>query len=121
MNDADAAAGGLDKAERGIEPDSRLLVVDPRTGIEVLGVVETSVGDGVRIKPIGAGYAPGAFTVDPESVIEVVGKPYEEPDDHETRKRKEWDITCMCLLGALENLDETTVDMISSSISTGHL
>lgn len=101
---------------------TRVLAVDPRTGIEVFGSVEGSeqTGDVVQVEPVGPGYPPGGFTAEAERV-EVVAQPHDDVDAHESRKRTEWDITCMVLSGALENLSDSTLTMLSSSIAEGHL
>lgn len=102
------------------EAGARVVAVDPRTGIEVFGV-SGGVNDGhVTIDPMGPGYPPGGFSVPMENA-EVVAAPDDDMDAYEQRKRTEWDVVCMVLSGALENLSDGTVEFVSNFINEGHL
>lgn len=54
-------------------------------------------------------------------VDDVVADPGEEVDDRESRLRKEWDVVCMAMSGALRNLSDSGLDAVSDSIAEGHL
>lgn len=114
------SAGADDTTDGALQDGARVAAPDPRTGVEAVGRVDGADGGSVRVEPIGPAYPPGPFECDRDA-IEKLADPDGPVDDYESRKRSEWDITCMAMSGALGNLNDHTVELISNRIAEGHV
>lgn len=95
-------------------PDGYVWAVDERTGMRVLGEAEPADRGQVVVDPLGPAYQPGRFTADRGDTEEV-------DEDDESAELARWDIISLCLMGALDQLDEGSLGLVETTINTGHL